>query len=289
MAASRLTEELASFRDVWPHGYYEGDVLDPVGASGYGEYGYVSVLYAVYVCCIKPHVHDGSSVLEIGPGRGAWTKAMLHAREVWCLDAKSRETNHIDEELGYPQNLVYRQVEDFTCRELPDDKFDFLFSFGALCHVSWEGIVQYANNLYPKLRHGATAFWMVGDYDKWNRLRAAAWRYDVVSRVLSGQRLRRARALDRTLARALGRPSPLLPGLPTSGRERLERLLGVRLLGRTRVPFKDKDETSTPRPGRWFHAGADRTAAMLSEAGYVVLSKDIGLVNRDPILHFRKP
>jgi hypothetical protein len=72
---------------------------------------------------------------------------MLGAKEIWCLDAKPREANNIDAYLGYPGNLVYHQVHDFACRELPDDKFDYLFSFGAFCHISRDGTVQYMTNL----------------------------------------------------------------------------------------------------------------------------------------------
>ena len=249
----------------------------------------MSSLYAVYVCCIKPYVHGDSCVLEIGPGRGAWTKTLLGAKEVWCLDAKSREDNEIDRELGRPANLVYHQVRDFRCLELPDDKFDYLFSFGALCHVSWEGIVQYAHNLHPKLRRGANAFWMVADYDKSNALRKDRWRYDVVSRVQAARRLRPLRALDRRLAVWLGRRSVFLGTLSEGGRARLERLAGMRLFGRTEVPVKDKSEHLNPSAGRWYHAGAESTAALLSEAGYEVVCQDVGLVHRDPIIHFRKP
>ena len=35
----RLSDELVTFERLWAGGYYEGDVLDPVGASGYGELG----------------------------------------------------------------------------------------------------------------------------------------------------------------------------------------------------------------------------------------------------------
>jgi hypothetical protein len=43
-----------------------------------------------------------------------------------------------------------------------------------------------------------------------------------------------------------------------------------------------------PGPGRWFHAGTKETVAMLKDVGYIVVEEDIGLVHRDPIIHFRK-
>ena len=43
-----------------------------------------------------------------------------------------------------------------------------MFSFGTLCHVSFEGIEEYAKNLHKKLKTGANCFWMIGDYNKNN-------------------------------------------------------------------------------------------------------------------------
>jgi hypothetical protein len=285
----RLSRELKTFGKVWQGGYYEGDPREPLAPSGYAEFGYISILYAVYLYCIRPYISSSTIALEIGPGRGAWTKTMLEAKEVWCLDAKSREDNGIDEYLGHPTNLIYHQVSDFLCTELPDNQFDYLFSFGALCHVSWDGIVQYMQNLYPKLRQGANCFIMVADYEKANRLRSDLWRYDVVSRTISARRMRVLRALDRKIGQRLfGRRSLILDSWGEERQNRIERALGLRLVERTYVAYKNIDEDSQPRPGRWFHAGTDRTVSLLQESGYVVVNRDVDLVTRDPIIHFKK-
>ena len=41
--------------------------------------------------------------------------------------------------------------------------------------------------------------------------------------------------------------------------------------------------------GHWVDAGAERTCEMLEKAGYKVLDFDMGLLPRDPIIHFIKP
>ena len=285
---NQLSKELKSFQDVWQGGYYEGNPLDSLGPSSFGEFGYISTLYAVYVYCIRPYVTSSTAVLEIGPGRGAWTKTMLHAREIWCLDAKSREDNEIDFYLGCPKNLNYFQVKDFACCELPDDKFDYFFSFGALCHVSWTGIEQYIHNLYPKLRHGAHGFIMVADYDKANQLMIDPWRYNVIDRVHSAKRMWLLRALDHFIGKSVGKRSLFLDSLAENYKNRLARFLGIRLLGKTKVRFKDKQEDDVPRPGRWYHAGIERTVALLERVGFEVIERDVDLVPRDPVIHFRK-
>jgi hypothetical protein len=285
----QFRQELESFRDIWHGGYFEGDPLDPLGPSSYGELGYMSVIHAIYLYCIRPYITPDVMALEIGPGRGAWTKTMLDAREVWCLDAKSREDNGIDIYLGFPKNLVYHQVTDFSCRELPDDTFDFLFSFGALCHISWDGIVEYTENLYSKLRRGATAFVMVADYDKANRLQPALRCYDAVRRVNAAIRLQQLLRIDRFVARRLGRRTPFWESLSPATRLSIERLLGTRILRGPSVASMDKNEDVRPRAGRWYHAGAERTTHLLRDIGYVVVNSDVGLSHRDPMIHFRKP
>ncbi|MGH7334128.1 MAG: hypothetical protein ACREKS_15570, partial [Candidatus Rokuibacteriota bacterium] len=68
----------------------------------------------------------------------------------------------------------------------------------------------------------------------------------------------------------------------------IERLLEQRIINSPSFPRKDKNEDSGPRPGRWFHAGTDRTVKMLAKVGYTIVERDVGLVHRDPIIHFRK-
>ena len=89
----RLQQELNSFKTLWKGGFYEGDVLAELHWSTYGSCGYMSVLHATYLRCIKPYVNQDSTVLEIGPGRGTWTKTMLHAKKIMVMDALSAEHN----------------------------------------------------------------------------------------------------------------------------------------------------------------------------------------------------
>ena len=165
----RFEEELAAFQGLWDDGYFEGDPLNPHGQSRYpGQLSYMSVLHVVYLTCIKPYVSEDTVALEIGPGRGAWTRALLKAKEIWCLDAVSAKDNRFWEYVGRIPKVKYSQVVDFSCNTLPDDKFDYLFSFGVFCHISFDGIQAYMENLYPKLKEGADCFVMIADYNKYN-------------------------------------------------------------------------------------------------------------------------
>jgi hypothetical protein len=146
-----MTENFFSY--VWDGGYYEGNPLD-----------YFSVLHATYLRCVKSYVKSDTTALEIGPGKGAWTSCMLSAKDVWCIDALPVE----DTQFAYTNidNIKYVHVHDYLMQELPDNYFSYAFSYGCLCHVPFEGIEEYARNMFAKLLSGADVFWMVADDEK---------------------------------------------------------------------------------------------------------------------------
>lgn len=251
----RLQKELASFNGIWKGGYYEGDPLNPLGRSGYKQLGYMSMLHATYLRCIKPYINSETVALEIGAGRGAWTKALLPSKEVYVLDALPQEYNRFFEYLNYPTNVRYIQVQDFKCKMLPDNHFNYMFSFGCLCHVPFEGIREYAINLYPKLKPQSNCFWMIADYNKYNYTLENLNRFSAWSILMPTRR----------------RYLPL--------KWLLKYLMKREKWQKMRI---DGDER------KWHNAGIERTCSMLKEIGYQVLDSDVGTNLRDPIIHFTK-
>lgn len=256
----RLSDEIKSFNNVWKGGYFEGEVLDPVGYSTYGPLGYVSILYATYLTTIKPYITAESVALEIGPGRGAFTKAILkHSpKEIWCLDAVSAEQNNFFEYIGKNERIKYFQVSDFSCSMLPENYFSYLFSFGTLCHVSFEGITKYFTNLYPKLKKGAECFIMIADYDKYNACMNNINNLSIFKNLPFNKLI--------TLNWKLYK-------------KRFKNILSIR---------RSYSENDQPVPGRWYNAGVKKTCELLTSLGYLVVSEDIGIIQRDPVIHFRK-
>ncbi len=62
------------------------------------------------------------------------------------------------------------------------------------------------------------------------------------------------------------------------------------LMSREKVLPREPDEDDNPKQGgRWYHAGIERTCAMLESVGYRILDPDVGTCLRDPIIHFVKP
>jgi hypothetical protein len=253
---TKLSQELQSFEGIWKGGYHEGDPLDPLSRSGYLDLGYMSVLHATYLMCIKPYVGPDTVACEIGPGRGAWTRCLLPTKEVWCLDALSAEHNRFWEYIGPAPHVRYFQVHDFSCSMLPNNGIDYLFSFGCLCHVSFAGISEYMENLFLKLRSGAHGFIMVADYDKLNRAVQNADRLSVFR----------------------GLPLPL---------QRVAKYYR-RLRPKQALAPKSPDPNDDPAPGRWYHAGVDRTCEMLERLSYRIIEPDMGVNHRDPVIHFTK-
>lgn len=260
-----LQAELRSFQDIWPGGFFLGDPADPAFGL-WGLTSFIGVSHAIYLACIRPYVKPGGTVLEIGCGRGAWTKRMLAAREIYCLDALPPEHNCFFEYVGRHDRVHYVTVNDFSMKEVPLACIDFVFSYDALCHVSFAGICEYAGNLYPRMRPGAHGFWMVADYRKYNEFISHQDRYNVLQCLLPRQKHPLARKLLNSLFARLNRWNAR----------------------RHHLSFLSADEDELPRPGRWYHAGLERTCDMLRQKGFTVLQEDMGFDPRSPLIHFCK-
>ncbi len=174
---------------------------------------------------------------------------MLTAREVWCLDVNSAEHNqfwrHVGEDEQQHDKVRYFQVADFSCKELPEDYFDFLFSFGTFCHIPIEGQQAYFRNLLGKMRKGATAVVMIGDYDKYNAAVAAHGNLALTLRRYPEALMTGRRLVD--IGRALADIATLV--------------LGHRPIGVLFDPMGSRDKSRTEMAqGSWFHAGVRRPA-----------------------------
>ncbi|MCJ2069553.1 class I SAM-dependent methyltransferase [Methylobacterium sp. J-030] len=248
-----LNDEIASFKDVWPGGYCEGNPSDPLGSSSYVEHdkfngyadqlaiaaakgikarqiGYLSTLYVTYLMCIRNQTRD-KIVLEIGPGAGAWSKCILGdgAKHLYALDAKSAEDNNFFGYVGASpevcDRVTYDQVSDFSCNSVPDRGIEFFFSFGCFCHLSRDATTAYFEAISRKMISGARGFVMISDYAK----------------------LAAALAVD-----------------------------------------ESAEDWDRPRPGRWYNIGCSWFRDMVEARGFRVIDPDIGCNLRDPVVHFER-
>jgi phospholipid N-methyltransferase len=259
------------FSAAWKGGYYEGDPMDSMAESTYGVYGYNSSLYTIYLACICPYVGPNTVALEIGPGRGAWSKAILarKCKRLYAVDAAPAEHTQFWDYVGSDQRVIYLVAEDFELSDVPDASIDFFFSFGVFCHLRPEMCENYIRSLARKMKANANGFLMYADFDKYNRCLDDAdnsslkrffdhqtrkvwlpvkWAYSVTWRFFSSKvdLERVSKASEHNLTDAFGRAS-------------------------------------------WYHWGGQDACRALSNAGFEVVEPDIGAIGRDPITHFRKP
>jgi hypothetical protein len=257
---ARVAKDIADFHNVWSGGYYEGDPTDAFAASSYLGLGYVSVLYATYLVCIKPYVGPDTTVLEIGPGRGAWTKTFvdLGASKVWALDAASAEHSGFYDYVGLLPQVEHHQVSDQSLREVPDNSVDFFFSFGVFCHLPEPIIGDYLRALPSKMKPGAHGFFLVADFDQYDtRVRQP----DAIERLFELRRF----YPQRVVHRAMNRLAPL------------------------KYNKGSRWENPGTPPTGWYHLGKARASELAREAGLVVVEEDTGTCPRDPILHVVRP
>jgi hypothetical protein len=158
-------------------------------------------------------------------------------------------------------------VNDFSCEDLPDNYFDFLFSCGTFCHIAWAGQCAYCRNPYCKMHPGANAMAMFADFDKYDHA------------VRNAHRLR-VRRIDGNIVWSSVRDI-----FASAGRF-LKQHRGCHTNMASSLLVKDDKRCV---PGQWCHAGIQETCRVLLSLGWQVIDPDVGVNLRDPIIHFRKP
>ncbi|WP_035709256.1 class I SAM-dependent methyltransferase [Niveispirillum irakense] len=265
--AERVTAEVDYFSksNLWKGGFIEGDPLDPLAPSTYSflhDMGYASLIHMVYRLAIKPYVNSDTVALEIGPGRGAWSRGILtgNPKHLHVADVLSAEHNCFWENVGRRDNVTYHQVKDCSLSFLPDNSVDYVFSFGCFCHLSPTIIAEYMKTFGRVLRPGGRGFVMYADYDKWNEAMANRPAYSL------GNAFSKRRTLPMRIAYKLW----------------------SKLFDLSRPQILDKNQPDDMRPGRWFHVSQESMADMARNAGLKVITADMDILFRDPIIAFEK-
>ncbi|MFX0201329.1 MAG: methyltransferase domain-containing protein [Candidatus Hodarchaeota archaeon] len=157
------------------YGYDSGDVLsiapDTTRAKEEKLIGgsYREVFFEAVLHYLKP----ASKVLELGPGRGAWTRAILEylpQGELHTVDFQDVTKWLCPEK--HKGRLVCHQVDNNSFACLENNYFDFFWSFGVLCHCNAEHISEILDNALPKMKPGGVAVHQYGD---WNKLERFGW------------------------------------------------------------------------------------------------------------------
>jgi hypothetical protein len=128
----------------------------------------------VFLEAVKPYLTPASIVLELGPGRGSWSRAILqHIPEGQLYTADFVETRKWLNPERYAGRLTSFRVEDNSFSCFQNDYFDFFWSFGVLCHQNPHNISEILTNCLGKMKRGGIA---VHQYADWQKLDQFGWR-----------------------------------------------------------------------------------------------------------------
>lgn len=130
-------------------------------------------LRKVFFKAVHPYLQKDSVVLELGPGKGAWSRAILSFIPQGTLHVVDFQDVHSWLDVKqYPNRLVTHQVVDNSFSCLDDQTFDFFWSFGVLCHNNVNHIEEILKNAIQKMKPGAFS---VHQYADWEKLEAFGW------------------------------------------------------------------------------------------------------------------
>lgn len=107
---------------------------------------------------LRPFVGPGRTVLELSAGGGRWTKHLLNARDLYCVDVAGAKLDYLAQRCRHPPHLhLHCPPEDGP--ELPvlphDTPIDFVFSSGAFAGMDVPRIVRLLKQLLPMLSPSA--------------------------------------------------------------------------------------------------------------------------------------
>ncbi len=100
---------------------------------------------------LRPYVSPETTLVEIGPGGGRWTRYMLSAKQIYALDYHQELLDELKKNFNDRHiTFIKNNGDDFP--NIPDKSIDFMFSFGTFVHLDVEIIERYLRNMKPLLR-----------------------------------------------------------------------------------------------------------------------------------------
>jgi SAM-dependent methyltransferase len=121
----------------------------------------------VFHKAVVPFLTPDSKVLELGPGRGSWSRAILKyipSGELHVVDFQNVKKWLKPEK--YDGRLICHKVEDNSFAGFKDEYFDFFWSFGVLCHNNIEQIRKILASALKIMKSNGVAVHHYGDWDK---------------------------------------------------------------------------------------------------------------------------
>lgn len=127
---------------------------------------------------ILPYLTKESTVMELGPGAGAWSRAILkHIPNGLLLTVDFQDTTRWLDQEKYQGRVKCFQVTDNSFDCIDNGVVDLFFSFGVLCHNNVSHIEEILRNALPKMKPGGYG---VHQYGEWDKLETFGWKKGAV-------------------------------------------------------------------------------------------------------------
>jgi phospholipid N-methyltransferase len=114
---------------------------------------------------LTPYVTPQTTVLEIGPGGGRWTRYLLAARIVYAVDYHQELLDELAVNFR-AYNLISIKNSGTDLPGVPPQSIDFVFSFGVFVHLDLDLIDAYLQSFTSVLKCGANVVLQYADKTK---------------------------------------------------------------------------------------------------------------------------
>jgi hypothetical protein len=166
---------LSWLQQEFSYGYDSGNILSLIsrGARRAEEEKSGGSYRRVFKKALKPYLSPDSKVLELGPGKGSWSRAILqHIPEGELHTVDFQDVTQWLNPGNYSGRLICHRVHDNSFDGLPDGYFHVFWSFGVFCHNEASSIREILDRARAKMKPGAIA---LHQYGNWEKLDAFGW------------------------------------------------------------------------------------------------------------------
>lgn len=107
-------------------------------------------------CVLHRNISAGVHVLEIGPGAGRWTEALLQkAAHLTSVDISEACVNLCREKFKNAANATFLVTQGNELSGVADQSVDALWSFDVFVHINQADVAKYVQEFHRVLRPGA--------------------------------------------------------------------------------------------------------------------------------------
>ena len=137
----------------------------PVYGMEWGDPEFVPPLTYVRDHFLAPYVSASTTIVEIGPGGGRWTRYMLGAQRIYAVDYHQELLDELQKNLGR-RNITFVKNNGDDFPGVPDRSVDLVFSFGCFVHLDTDIIARYLDNIRRLLKPDANVVLQYSDKTK---------------------------------------------------------------------------------------------------------------------------